>query len=239
MKVRNMHAYDPETLEYKGLVPTTLDPRASEQAGHDVWMIPANATDVGPNLSKVGEHQVAVYNKERNRWDITDDHRGTEIYDAKSRTFTQWDKIGPIPAWCYTTDNMPYERSVMILLDWTEDGLVVKSQRDTVLTILKDNRKYKRDVKLQEDIKLNDNVFKTDSYSCEDYQRIIVLDVPVPEWVDASGNTVLMTPTLAKTLLKMIQDRKSLLVNETATLIKKDQTASSDQLIKQLVELYK
>jgi hypothetical protein len=58
------------------------------------------------------------------------------------------------------------------------------------------------------------------------------------EWVTATGNKVVMTPKLAKTLLEMIQNRKDIAVNKTANLIEKDKTASSNQLIKQLDTIY-
>ena len=240
MKVRNMYAYDPETGEYKGLVPTTIDPRASEQAGHDVWMIPANATSFGPNLETLKEHEVCVFDNERNKWITVPDYRGTEVYNALTKEFTQWREIGEIPEYCYPVDNLPYSRNIMVLLDWTKDkGLVIKSYRDTVLETIKDHRKLQRNIILQDNIVIDNNTFKTTSEAFEDYQRIIVLDMVVETWVDATGKQVQMTPTLAKTLLKMIQNRKDEQINRTAALIEKDKTASSNQLIKQLESIFK
>ena len=238
MKVRNMHAYDPDTLEYKGMVPTTLDPRASELEGHDVWMIPANATDIGPDLSSVGEHQICVFDPKHNKWDIVPDFRGTEVYNAKTREFNQWNAIGEIPAWCYTFDKMPYSRTVMYWLDWTEEGLVIDTHRESVLESIKEHRKVSRDLALLDNIVFEGNEYKSTSQAQEDYVRIITLDITVMEWVTASGNKVVMTPKLAKTLLEMIQNRKDIAVNKTANLIEKDKTASSNQLIKQLDTIY-
>lgn len=238
MKVRNMYAYDPETFEYKGLVPTTLDPRASEQAGHDVWMMPVNATAIGPNLAELKEHQVCVYDQVNDKWDIVTDLRGTEIYNAKTKEFTQMRQIGELPAWCYSTDSLPYDRGVMLMLDWTEDGFIIDSARESVIESITRERKFSRNRAAVEPVYVKGLQYKTDATACADYQRIIALDMDVEDWVTVDGTVVTMTPKLAKSLLKMIQERKGKLVNDANNFIKKLQTASSDTLIKCLQQIY-
>lgn len=48
------YQYDEETKKYKGEINRQRDPRASEKAGHDVWLLPANSTDVPPLKEKEG-----------------------------------------------------------------------------------------------------------------------------------------------------------------------------------------
>lgn len=47
------YRYDNEGL-YIGTIPCQLDPRATKEAGHDVYLIPANSTTIEPPQAKEG-----------------------------------------------------------------------------------------------------------------------------------------------------------------------------------------
>lgn len=48
------YKYNEETKKYEGEVMRHRDPLESQKAGHDVWLMPANATDVEPLEPKEG-----------------------------------------------------------------------------------------------------------------------------------------------------------------------------------------
>lgn len=48
------YKYNEETQKYEGEVMRHRDPLESQKAGHDVWLMPANATDVEPLEQKDG-----------------------------------------------------------------------------------------------------------------------------------------------------------------------------------------
>lgn len=48
------YRYNEETKKYEGEVARQLDPLETKTAGHDIWLMPANATDVIPLEPKDG-----------------------------------------------------------------------------------------------------------------------------------------------------------------------------------------
>ena len=65
-----IYKYDPKTKEYKTTENAMLDPMESKLQGKDVYLMPANATDIEPPIK---EGYVAVWNGQG--WDLVEDHR--------------------------------------------------------------------------------------------------------------------------------------------------------------------
>ena len=100
--------YDPQSLEYIGDVDASLDWLASEQEGHDVYVVPANSLSVQPDVEKLASGLKAVANPRLLMWEYMEDHRrdaasgegGTpywlpeDEYNASPRYMTT---LGPLP----------------------------------------------------------------------------------------------------------------------------------------------
>lgn len=69
-----IYNYDEITKEYTGYCEADLDPAESKAQGKDVYLIPANATDVKP--PKAHTNEVVIYD---NGWKIEADFRGKYI----------------------------------------------------------------------------------------------------------------------------------------------------------------
>lgn len=102
--------FNRETKEFIGLVPASLDPLETELAGHEVYLVPPNATEVLPG-------DIPAKHKARwtgTAWEILADHRndpasgrgGTQYwlpgdtYQSPPRVMTD---LGPLPDGASTT----------------------------------------------------------------------------------------------------------------------------------------
>ena len=86
-----IYNYDPNTKEYTGYCEADLDPQETIIQGQDVYLIPANATNVKPPKPKTNE--TVIYN---NGWQIVADFRGKYIVDENMQP-QKVEKIGEIP----------------------------------------------------------------------------------------------------------------------------------------------
>ena len=89
-----IYHYNPVTREYLRTTNARLDPLASKKAGHDVFLIPAHATDTKPPVVQAGE--VPIYSQ-GSGWSSVPDHRGETWYDQNTREPVVIDSI-EIPA---------------------------------------------------------------------------------------------------------------------------------------------
>lgn len=48
------YKYNKQTMKYEGEIERQRDPLESQKAGHDIWLMPANSTDVAPLEPKEG-----------------------------------------------------------------------------------------------------------------------------------------------------------------------------------------
>lgn len=235
MRIKNVYGYDQETFEYRGMIPTQLDPRESEIQNKDIWLIPPNTTEVPPDLMSLKEGCVFVFDPIKNNWVSKEDHRGVDVYNALTHEFTKIKDLGPIEEPIFETDKLPYPRDLITVLDWKDGKFVVDSQREVVVEFINQNHKTQRDIKLQEDIKDDNGVsFKTDLYSCQDYERVISLDLSIDNWISSNGTVVHMDKDKAKEILQNIQTRKATLVANCAAVIERTNNYDSDQLIHEL-----
>jgi hypothetical protein len=87
-----VYSYDKDTLEYTNESEASLDIKATEREGKDVWLVPAYATLKKPPT--VGEHKSVIF--EDDTWKIKDDYRGCYICnEALNVLFVQ--QIGALP----------------------------------------------------------------------------------------------------------------------------------------------
>lgn len=86
-----VYNYDKFTKEYTGYEEAALNPEESKIQGHDVYLIPANATDVKP--PKTAEHETVLYN---NGWEKVADYRNEYIVNDDMQPF-KYDKLGNLP----------------------------------------------------------------------------------------------------------------------------------------------
>ena len=89
-----LSTYDPITKEYTGQKKANLDPLETELQGHEVFAIPAFATQVHPTLE---EGKVSVYDIDSKTWTNYADNRGLTVYDKKTGESFIIDTIGDIP----------------------------------------------------------------------------------------------------------------------------------------------
>ena len=102
------YQYDEETKKYKGEINRQRDPRASEKAGLDVWLLPANSTDVPPLKEKEGfdvvwngkkwEYQEKKKDDEPKPYEPTEEEkreqvRGYRNWLLQSTDFSQLDDV--------------------------------------------------------------------------------------------------------------------------------------------------
>ncbi len=89
MKIYNYHY---QTGEYVGDSDAPKDPLETKLQGHDVFLVPGNATTVGP--PPFGINEVAVY---LNGWGVQQDHRATTVWRKSNAREEKIVSIGPIP----------------------------------------------------------------------------------------------------------------------------------------------
>lgn len=235
MRIKNVYGYDQETFEYRGMIPTQLDPRESEIQNKDIWLTPPNTTEIPPDLMSLKEGCVFVFDPVKKNWIVKEDHRGVEVYNALTHEFTKIKEFGPIEEPIFELDKLPYPRDLIVVLDWKDGKFVVDSKRDVIVEFINQNHKTERDYKLAEDIIDENGVpFKTDLYSCQDYERVISLDLSIDNWISSNGTVVHMDKDKAKEILQNIQIRKATLVANCAAVIERTNNYDSDQLIHEL-----
>lgn len=90
-----IYKYDPKTKEYKATENAMLDPMESKLQGKDVYLMPANATDIEPPNQ---EGYAAVWNGEN--WDMVEDHRKQKYWlpeDKYGAPAHEMKELGPLP----------------------------------------------------------------------------------------------------------------------------------------------
>lgn len=90
-----IYKYDPKTKEYKATENAMLDPMESKLQDKDVYLMPANATDIEPPTK---EGYAAVWNGEK--WDIVEDHRKQKYWlpdDKYGAPAREMKELGPLP----------------------------------------------------------------------------------------------------------------------------------------------
>ena len=88
--------YNEETNELLFAQEAFIDPLETELAGHDIFMLSANATFVEPPTKKDG--YAIVWNGEA--WDEVEDHRGTQYWFSSDSYYTEpmtMNKLGALP----------------------------------------------------------------------------------------------------------------------------------------------
>lgn len=88
--------FDPETKEFTHAELCNVDPLETKLAGHDVFLLPANATFVTPPEPQEG--YAIVWNGEA--WRYVEDYRGKEYWPAGSPWYASPEEVkelGPLP----------------------------------------------------------------------------------------------------------------------------------------------
>lgn len=90
-----VYKFDPETKEYKTTENAMLDPLESQLQQKDVYLMPANATFIAPDIK---QGYAAVWNGEG--WDMVEDHRKQEYWlpeDKYGAPAHEMKELGPLP----------------------------------------------------------------------------------------------------------------------------------------------
>lgn len=90
------YSYSEENNEYTGGGIAQSDPLESKKQGHEVWLLPANATFTAPPEKKDGF--AAVWNG--TAWEYIEDRRGTEYWlpgDTWQTPAREMKELGPLP----------------------------------------------------------------------------------------------------------------------------------------------
>lgn len=148
-----LSTYDPITKEYTGQKKANLDPLETELQGHEVFAIPAFATQVHPTLE---EGKVSVYDIDSKAWNNYTDNRGLTVYDKKTGEPFIIDTIGDIPD-NYTLEkpfvlqeekialnkqvNIAFTEAVedVITLDKVRVNIASKAKIDSLIEFIGDN----------------------------------------------------------------------------------------------------
>ena len=114
----DIYNYDAETGEYLGACEARIDPLESKNAGHDVYLCPANATFDAPPAC--GSQEAAVYDAAAGAWRIVPDLRGTLYYldDGSTGRIAAIDQTIPPDA---SPDPRPSDCHVLVAGNWEID----------------------------------------------------------------------------------------------------------------------
>jgi hypothetical protein len=139
-----VYNYDKFTKEYTGYEEAALNPEETKIQGHDVYLIPANATDVKP--PKTAEHETVLYN---NGWEKVADYRNEYIVNDDMQPF-KYDKLGDLP-----------EGYICIT-----EAQAKKIQEDDLYYVISDgglipNPNYEEEKQAREDAEFNKQFFNT------------------------------------------------------------------------------
>lgn len=88
--------YSEDTKEFTFSSEAFIDPLETELAGHDIFMLSANATFVEPLAKKDG--YAIVWNGEN--WEYIEDHRGTQYWFSSDSHYSEpmvMNKLGALP----------------------------------------------------------------------------------------------------------------------------------------------
>lgn len=80
--MKKIYHYDKNTLEFLGSGDAIIDPVASKAAKKEVYTNPKYSTFTKPPILKDNER--AVYNKEKDAWDVIKSYKGALKFNAKS-----------------------------------------------------------------------------------------------------------------------------------------------------------
>ena len=86
------HKYHPGTGELKSSFLSSIDPKETELAGEDVYLLPGPNTTVNSPLG-AGEHEADIYD---NGWTLVADYRGTTYY-LEDGTEVKINDLGVVP----------------------------------------------------------------------------------------------------------------------------------------------
>ena len=187
-----IYKYDPKTKEYKATENAMLDPMESKLQDKDVYLMPANATDIEP---PVKESYAAVWNGQG--WDLVEDHRKQKYWLPEDKYGTparEIKELGPLP-----------EGATLTAPEKTLEELKV----DKIQQL-----KWSRDAAEVEPIEYNGN-----SYDYDDKARdrinaaIIALDVTGGniEWTTADNTNVTGTANDLRGVIGAVAIRSNVL----------------------------
>jgi hypothetical protein len=91
--MKNIYHYNTETGEFKGETNARIDPLESKKAGKNVFLISANATEIKPPDTNIGE--VAIF--KGGKWSVVADHRGEKYYFPDGKEEHICYEIGDLP----------------------------------------------------------------------------------------------------------------------------------------------
>lgn len=74
------YTYDEKTKEYTGTQNGFIDPLESENQGKDVYLVPANSTDIKPTLEPSNDNEMLVFNGEG--WELKPRFELNGIYNT-------------------------------------------------------------------------------------------------------------------------------------------------------------
>ena len=123
-----VYKFDLETKEYKATENAILDPLESQLQQKDVYLMPANATSIAPDIK---QGYVAVWNGES--WEMVEDHRKQEYWlpeDKYGAPAREMKELGPLPEGASliapekTLDETKADKVQQ--LKWTRDSAEVK-----------------------------------------------------------------------------------------------------------------
>lgn len=92
-------------FEYQSERPAFIDPLETEAQGHDVYMLPPNATFTAPMEARKG--YARCWNKTSQKWEEVEDHRGVKYWlpEQKHGDYPHTMKdLGPLPKGATTTE---------------------------------------------------------------------------------------------------------------------------------------
>ena len=192
--MKTAYLYDEKTKEYKSDVNAQLDPLESEQAGKDIYLLPANATWLKPTPK---DGCVAVWNGEK--WDAVEDNRKKEYWlpgDKYGAPAREMKELGSLP-----------EGATLKAPERTLDE--VKADKVQSLKAERDNREV-------EPITYNSNSYDYDDKARERINAaIIALDVQGADayidWTTADNADVRVTANDLRMVIASVAKRSNAL----------------------------
>ena len=192
--MKTAYLYDEKTKEYKSDVNAQLDPLESEQAGKDIYLLPANATWLKPTPK---DGCVAVWNGEK--WDAVEDNRKKEYWlpgDKYGAPAREMKELGSLP-----------EGATLKAAERTLDE--VKADKVQSLKAERDNREV-------EPITYNSNSYDYDDKARERINAaIIALDVQGADayidWTTADNADVRVTANDLRMVIASVAKRSNAL----------------------------
>tara|TARA_R110001606_G_scaffold141321_2_gene280484 strand:- start:15047 stop:15706 length:660 start_codon:yes stop_codon:yes gene_type:complete len=181
-----IYNYDAEKKEYLSTEEAQESPLEK-----DVYLIPANATELSPPKTKANE--VAIFDEEKQKWNNCEDNRGKTVYNILDRQSSTVDYIGEIKEG-FTL----IEPTSIYDINFFNGKWVLN--KETKLEELKDvinNEIIKLDL-----IEYNVNTYQTDSKSILRMRKALSLTGNI-YWRDANNNKVLISNEGLKNIINI------------------------------------